>query len=426
MKLNMMLNKRYARSIRKNLIFYIAASLLTMLCVMAFAILFTCGLGIQNYVTDIFQECVVEDANVQTLFDIDSDDIANYEENYHILMEKQEYLNIYEVKTLNDKGQDVTAKDIGVRIFKENTKINKYKITHLNDGLSYTSVNDLKDDEILINEKYANKHNISLNNDQSRIILSGKEYKVVGFFVRPDYLYGLVEITDSYPNYDAFMIGYVNNNQYNSLLSGGKGKTSATKIYSMKYNIGGETDVDALRATLFGENITAQYNAAQTSGRIKVFYNRPRMFISFAFLFLAIAPFLIVTLISIILNIKVKNDQKIIGTLSALGYRDSEICFHYSIMAMIPGIIGGILMTIIVYIGAHSFGEVSTGDFEVMHISFIYPWYTALAGIIIPTLIYGVSAIFTIKRLINKPITSLLQYSTPPLGIGSHFLKLQI
>ena len=50
---------------------------------------------------------------------------------------------------------------------------------------------------------------------------------------------------------------------------------------------------------------------------------------------------------------------------------------------MIPGLVGGILMTIIIYISVGFFGKLATGDFEVMHISFVYPWYTAILGIIL-------------------------------------------
>ena len=120
-------------------------------------------------------------------------------------------------------------------------------------------------------------------------------------------------------------------------------------------------------------------------------------------------PLAVVSIIAIILNIKVKNDQKIIGTLEALGYREKEICYHYSIMSMIPGIIGGLLMTIIVYIGANYFGKLSTGDYEVMKIEFIYPWYMAILGVIVPTIIYVLASILTVKKLINKPVTDLLR-----------------
>ena len=409
MKLNLKLNRRYPRNIKRSIIFYIAASLLTMLCVMSFALLYTCGVGIKNYVNDIFEKNVVEDANVETLTEISDEDIETYERDYHMLMEKQEYLNILNAKILDNNGKDVTAKNTLVRVFKENFKINKYTITALNKGLNYTSINDLQDDEIIINEKYATKHNITLDNNNNRIILGDKEFRVVGFFVRPDYLYGLINTTDSYPNYDAFLLAYVNDNVYNDFKDDSDGQISSSVIYSLKYDIDGKTDVDALRNNLFNEAITYQYNASATSGRIKTFYNRPKMYISFAFLALVIMPGLVVSIISIILSIKVKNDQKIIGTISALGYRDSEICYHYSILAMIPGIIGGILMTIIVYITAGYLGKLSTGDYEVMAIKYIYPWYAAVLGIVLPTFIYTLAAILTVKRLINRPITALLR-----------------
>lgn len=410
MFLKMRLNKRYKRNIKLNIIFYVAASLLTMLCVMAFALLFTCGRGIIEYSESIFKNSVVEDANVQTIIPLDDEDLKDLEERYHIIIEKQESIRVIDTKTFDDNGKDVTVTGTKATVFKHNSKINKYEITEQKEGYNLQNVNELKDNEIIINEKYANRHNISLKNDNAKIVLEGKEFKIVGYFVRPDYLYGLEDVTSTYPNYDSNFIAYVNDSVFDSFMNITDGDISSSLIYSIKYDQDNQkTDVDTLRDELFKSYITVQYNSASTSGRLKIFHTRPQMYVSFSFLSLAIMPFAVVLLIAIILNIKVKNDQKIIGTIEALGYRESEICFHYSIMAMIPGIIGGVLMTIIIYITEGMFGKLATGDFEVMHINFLYPWYTAILGIIIPTLIYVVASILTVKKLINKPVTSLLR-----------------
>ena len=82
---------------------------------------------------------------------------------------------------------------------------------------------------------------------------------------------------------------------------------------------------------------------------------------------------------------------------------------HYSIMSIIPGLIGGILMTIIVYVTQNSFGRLSLQDFEPLPISFNYPWYMAMLGIIMPTLIYVLASFVTVSKLINKDVTSLLR-----------------
>lgn len=409
MKLNMKLNSRYKRNIKSNAIFYVAASLLTMLSVMAFSLLFTCGLGIQNFVEEKFKTNVVEDASFQSVIEIKDDEIAILENEFNILIEEQKYLNVLDVKSIDKDGSDKTTPNTHARVFRENKKINKYEITETIEGKTINTINDLANDEIVINEKYAGRHNISLKSDKNRIVLAGKEFKVVGYFIRPDYLYGLEEATDSYANYDSFLLAYLNNTSFDELYNGKNGSISAARSYALKYNQNGETDVSALRDRLFNDHITYTYDVATSSSRIKIFYVRPKMYISFSFLFLAIMPIAVVLLIAIILNIKVKNDQKIIGTIEALGYRESEICFHYSIMSMIPGLIGGILMTIIIYISVGFFGKLATGDFEVMHISFVYPWYTAILGIILPTAIYVLASIFTVKKLINKPITTLLR-----------------
>jgi len=409
MKLNLKLNTRYKRSIKKNIIFYIAASLLTMLCVMAFALLYTCGTGIRTYTSKIFETNVVEDANIQTLGNIEDDQIKQIEKDYHIIMEKQEYINFLNAKAYDKNGNLSSYGETHARVFKSNTKINKYTITVQSKEVNLKTVNDLKDNQILINEKYAIRHNIDLNSNKNKIVLDNKEFTIVGYFIRPDYLNALENVTDAYANYDTFLTAYINDKAYESFTAEKDGNIAAASTYSLKYNQNGTTDVDALRTYLFNNYITYQYNSSQTSGRIKAFYNRPQTFISFSFLFLFIMPLAVVSIIAIILNIKVKNDQKIIGTLEALGYRESEICYHYSIMSLIPGIIGGTLMTVIVYIAANFFGKLSTGDFEVLRINFVYPWYMAILGIIIPSFIYVLASLFTVKKLINRPVTDLLR-----------------
>ena len=179
MFLKMRLNKRYKRNIKLNIIFYVAASLLTMLCVMAFALLFTCGRGIIEYSEKLFEENVVEDANVQTIVPLDDEDINDLEEKYHIIMEKQESIRVIDTKTLDDDGKDVTVTGTKATVFKHNEKLNRYIITEQKSGYNLDNkVNNLKDDEILINEKYANRHNISLKTDNAKIILEGKEFKM--------------------------------------------------------------------------------------------------------------------------------------------------------------------------------------------------------------------------------------------------------
>ncbi len=409
MKLNLKLNNRYKHNIKSNIIFYIAASILTMLCVMAFALLYTCGTGIQNYVNNLFKEKIVEDANFSAFSTIKDEEIPIIEEKFNVLLEKQQYFDALETKTLDDDGNDVTTDNTRARIFSENTKTNLYTITEQKSGYNLSSVSELKNDEIVINEKYAIKHNISLESDNSRIIIGEKKYKIVGFFVRPDYLYMVENATDTYANYNSFFIAYLNDDEFNEYNSVSGGNISFATTYSLKYDVGGLTDVDKLRTYLFDNYIVYQYNVALTSGRIKMLYTRPKMYISFSFLFLAITPIAVVALIAIVLNIKIKNDQKIIGTIEALGYSGKEVCYHYAILSVIPGIIGGILMTIIVYISSGFFGKLATGDFEVMKIDFIYPWYMAILGITIPSIIYVLASIVTVKVLINKPITTLLR-----------------
>ena len=116
------------------------------------------------------------------------------------------------------------------------------------------------------------------------------------------------------------------------------------------------------------------------------------MFILSAWFMLVMLPFITVALISIIIGRKIRSEQKIIGTLSALGYKRSALMLHYSLLAVIPGFIGGLLMTATAAGLAQWFGGLGLADYEPMQPEFNLPVSIALAGIIVPTIIYFIAA----------------------------------
>ena len=59
----MKLNNRYRRSIKSNLSFYLAASLLTMVALLAFYIFYVAGIGINNYADDFFEKTHLEECS---------------------------------------------------------------------------------------------------------------------------------------------------------------------------------------------------------------------------------------------------------------------------------------------------------------------------------------------------------------------------
>ena len=71
----MKLNKRYRRSIRADLPFYVSASLLTMVTLLMFYLFYIAGTGIGQYGDDFFANNKREDATFTTYTEIPQEEL---------------------------------------------------------------------------------------------------------------------------------------------------------------------------------------------------------------------------------------------------------------------------------------------------------------------------------------------------------------
>ena len=127
-----------------------------------------------------------------------------------------------------------------------------------------------------------------------------------------------------------------------------------------------------------------------------------------SWMLLCILPLVAVALICIIISRKVKTEQKMIGTLSAMGYTRAQLARHYAGFAAIPGIIGGVLTSVVTAAVAQSYGELGLTDYEPMRISCSLSWYAAVLGIVIPTVMYIFAALLSVRRLLRQNTVLLL------------------
>ena len=87
----MKLNKRYVRSIRANLPFYIAASVLTMVTLLMFYLFYIAGTGINAYGDKFFSEYRLESATFTTYKEIPDDELPGIESKYSVTLEKEHF-----------------------------------------------------------------------------------------------------------------------------------------------------------------------------------------------------------------------------------------------------------------------------------------------------------------------------------------------
>lgn len=371
----MTLNKRYIRNIRDNISFYIASIVLTVVALLLFYLFYIAGTGIQGYGDDFFDRNKVEDATFTTYMEIHDDKINEIEDKYNLTFEKEYFVNISE-------------DDYNVRVFKANKKIDLYEII---DGKDVS-----ENDEIVISKGYAQNENVKIGD---KVEIKGKKYTVTGYFLRPDYLYMLENMDDTYKNITSFFLAYMTDEAYDELQAN-------SCQYKVVYGKDGkETE---FRKYINEEYKINSYTSKENNTRITMVDDQATMFIVMAFVFLVTIPLITVALISIIIGRKVKNEQKMIGTLTALGYKKGQLVRHYAVLSMIPGIIGGLLVSVITKILQQPYGEISLADYEPMPVKFTLPVYIAVLGVIVPTLFYVMAAVRKVNKLLKKDTVVLL------------------
>ena len=373
----MKLRRRYIRNIRQNLSFYIASTVLTMAALFLFFLFHIAGNAILDFADEFFEKQKLEDAHFTTYIPIPESDIDDMEEVYEITLEAQSYINI---------DTDGTT----ARVFQKTRKVDLYDVTEGEDT-------DEKG-EVILSEGYAVNMDISIG-DQIRI--GEEDYTVTGFFQRPDYLYMLENEDDSYKNITTFFLAYMSEEDFAEL-------EETNCQYLVRYN--GNDDTDFRRAANEKYHMHS-YTAAEENQRIVMVRSQAEMFLIMSWMLLCILPLVAVALICIIISRKVKTEQKMIGTLSAMGYTRAQLARHYAGFAAIPGIIGGVLTSVVTAAVAQSYGELGLTDYEPMRISCSLSWYAAVLGIVIPTVMYIFAALLSVRRLLRQNTVLLLNGS---------------
>ncbi len=370
----MKLNKRYFRSIKSNLSFYVSSTVLTIMTLFLFFMMNMSGEAIWNFGDGFFKTQNLEDANFTTYLPIPEDEIAKLEKEYAISLEPQYYSNI--------ETNGTTA-----RVFKKTDKINLYHIT--------VGADALQQDEVIISEGYAVYNKISIGD---KIAIGEKTYTIAGFFQRPDYLYMLQNESDSYKNVTTFFLAYVTDEAFEDL-------SSENCQYLVRYQKDNQMDFrKEINATYFMRT----YIAASENMRIDMVKMQAEMFIVISYIILLVMPLIVVVLVSIVINRKVKSEQRLIGTLTALGYKKGQLMLHYAGFAMIPGLLGGIFAVVFSMIFAQPFGKVCLADYEPLRIECHMAPLAAVLGIVIPTIMYVLSAIHSVNKLLKKDTVLLL------------------
>lgn len=385
----MKINKRIPRNIKYNVSFYISSIILTMLAVVFFLAMLSAGQVLVDSFGNFAEEQVLEDGEFTTYMPISEDNIEELEEEFDVKLEANKYINCEE-------------EDYTIRVFAPTNEVNKYDVIEGKDVKN--------NDEVVLNFGFAKANGLEIGD---KIEICEQEYEITGFFARPDYLYMLEELSDAYRNNESFGIAVMKEDAVDDL-----GTTSV--LYYVKYNKDNEMD---FRKEVHDEYATLSYVDSAANSRITYVDESPQMYVDFSYALLPIILSFVVMLIAIVLGRMIKKEQRQIGTLSAIGYRKAEIIKHYTIFAMIPGVLGGLLGVLVSYLSIQPMAEYIAIDFEPIPLEYTLNNSAAVVCLFIPAIVYILTAKVVVAKLLKYSTVQMLNNNAMAEKRKSRFLN---
>jgi putative ABC transport system permease protein len=384
----MNLNKRYRRNIRHSLSFYISATLLTALGVLFLISMNSALNAIDTGFSEIMRTQNVEDAQFTTLKPIAENEIRELEKSFRVELEKIRYI-------------DIKEEDYTVRVFAKTVKINTVAVL---EGADIAA-----NDEILLNWDFAVANGLEPGDSLS---VGGKWYRISGIAVRPDYLYAQKNSTDFYVDDASFGQVTMSQNAFDKL-------ENTQSYYTVIYR---EDNSVAFRKTLFENYYSINYLPAYANNRIAMAVDNGDQY---GIILTILIPFMfgmISVIVTVVLGRKISREKKQIGTLVAPGYRKGELVRHYSIYALIPGIMGSLVGILFSILLIRPLVLLTATDFETVNYDIGIHFSAIVLSLLIPSAMYLFVTVISVLRLLRKNTILLLAGGTESSKKKSRFL----
>ena len=406
----MTLNRRYLRNFKSSLSFYISTGLITALVVYMFIAMSASYKAAKEHVDKSVRDTVREDGQFTLYNEMTDSDITDFEQEYNVTIDRISYK---ETEVLD--GADSDKPEVTLRLFAPPERVDRYELSG-GDDLS-------SDDEILINEQFANACGIKIGDSLTLASAEGQmKFKVAGFMIRYDYFFCLKNPNDTFSVSTEYGIAQLTQGAFDKLTGG-----SNPHYYAIKYSEDNETEV---RRELYNRFMTSGYVPAALNNRIQTPEDELKSLETMSYVILPAAILFVVILIAAVLGRKVKNELKMIGILNALGYRRGELAVHYSLFGAIPGLIGGALGVLLgLFATEPMVGVMFESKMEPLPISYGTAPADIIIGIAAPTLCYTaavfLTALLTVKgsaiEMIKGTGSKHRRFSLRLAGLKAHF-----
>lgn len=371
----MIINKRLIRNIKLKKSFFIGSILLCMLTVSFIIAATSAGNTMTDAVEKFLKDYNVEDAQFNVITHINDDEISQLEEEYDVQIEIMQYADI-------DIGETT------LRVFPKTEKINRVQLKDGNDSLT--------SNRILISNDYARENNYELN---GKISLNNDEYNIMGYFTRPDYIYMLKSLSDTYVNNNLFGIAVLSESNFKKL-------DNIQSYYSVVYEKDNSIE---FRKKVNDKYKLISYLDSSSNIRIQQGAKQGEGVSGMAFVFALIFFILNMGLIAIVLSRMVQNERKILGVLFALGYKKREIVRYYvkypmvtAIFGSITGVIGGIYLV-------KPFLNMYCGQYNFPLYQQQYSIISLIISFIAPFVLFVLTAYLVVLKMLKKSAVDLLR-----------------
>lgn len=314
----MIINKKIKRTMMESKAQYVGSLVLIIISCMLYTMFNQLSTNMTNMTSSFEKDYVQEDASF--IVDKNLNNIKSLESKFNMKIE--------ETKTIDYS----VSKDITLRIFSENSKINLPAVIK---GKA------LSGSDILIDPAYAKANQLDIGD---RIKIYDKDFKVAGFMSLPNYIYPIKSESDLLNDPYRFGIAVISKRDFNDMNYG-------SRFYSIKFNTDSRSidnkiaqfkdylkrqNIVILKWMNISENPRVIYVSAKIEGMNKMSSSMP------------IAILLLTCILTgVVMWRMLKREFIVIGTLYALGYRKREIMKHYLIYPLSISVLGGVIGTIL-------------------------------------------------------------------------------
>ncbi len=374
------INRTIFRSMKSNLSYYISIVLLTALTVFLVTVVFSNAYMVVGDIEKVMTNGNVESGQFLTALPLTQENIKVIEGKFDVLIEENGYL-------------DISVGDKSYRIFKPSEKINKYQLLEGN--------NVQNKYEILLDRDFATSNDIKIGDSYK---IGNVEFKVVGLAIRPDYIYSPKNLTDAWVDKANFAMVQIDSATYNELASEKEWNSSA--YYSVVYN--NDDNTEGFRRYIYDNYGAYSYMSSDSNTRISKPQNAGIEMLMLAWFIGPLLFAVIVMLISVVIGRMMEREKKHIGTLLSFGYRNHEIALHYSVYAVIPAVIGGILGLLLAVFVGEGVAMYFVYDYQLINYDYYIRPIAAIICLAVPTVLYGLVAYSKANKMFKKSIVSLL------------------